>query len=87
MGLLNHVVDRSELEERTYGIAEAISDNAPKSLRGMKRIIRALLDKRSLNETEKEFVQHLRDDARESEDHQEGVRAFSEGREPTFNDE
>ena len=87
MGLLNRVVDRSELEDETYGIAEDISNNAPKSLRGMKRIIQALLDKRSLSETEKEFVQRLQTEARESEDHEEGVRAFSEGREPTFRDE
>lgn len=87
MGLLNHVVDRSDLEDRTYGIASDISANAPKSLRGMKRIVRALLDKQSLNDTEKELVQRLRDEARESEDHREGVRAFSEGREPTFHDE
>ncbi|WP_176548310.1 enoyl-CoA hydratase/isomerase family protein [Natrinema sp. CBA1119] len=87
MGLLNRVVDQSALEDTTYDIAEDISTNAPKSLRGMKRIVRSLLDKRSLNETEKEFVQHIRDEARESKDHQEGVQAFSEGREPTFNDE
>ncbi|SEH17805.1 Enoyl-CoA hydratase/carnithine racemase [Natronorubrum sediminis] len=87
IGLLNHVVDASNLEDRTYEIASEISTNAPKSLRGMKQVVRALLNKRSLNETEKQFVQRLRDDTRESEDHREGVRAFSEGRKPTFNDE
>lgn len=86
MGFLNHVVNRSELEDKTYGLAEEINRNAPKSLRGMKQIVRALLNKRALSDTEKEFVHQLRKQAQESEDHQEGIQAFSEGRVPEFSD-
>lgn len=84
VGLLNHAVDRSALDERTDEITGQITSNAPKSLRGMKRIVRALLEKRSLSDAEREWVGRLRREARESEDHQEGVRAFAENREPEF---
>lgn len=84
IGLLNHAVGRDELERKTYEIAEQIGTNAPLSLKGMKRVIRALLEKRSLSDAEKEWVEEMRAEAMESEDHEEGVEAFSENREPEF---
>lgn len=84
MGLLNDVVPREELDERTYGMAESIASNAPLSLTGMKRIIRALMDKDSLTEAEKQWTKRLEREAEESRDHQEGVEAFMEDREPEF---
>lgn len=84
MGLLNDVVPREELDERTYGMAESIASNAPLSLTGMKRIIRALMDKDSLTDAEKQWTERLEREAEESRDHQEGVEAFMEDREPQF---
>lgn len=84
IGFLNDVVERPALEERTYGIAETIAGNAPKSLVGMKRIVRALEEKRTLSEAEKEWVDRLRAEAARSDDHAEGLEAFAEGRKPEF---
>lgn len=84
MGLLNDVVPREELDERTYGMAETIASNAPLSLKGMKRVIRALMDKDSLTDAEKRWAERLEREAEESRDHQEGVEAFMEDREPEF---
>ncbi|MCQ4333359.1 enoyl-CoA hydratase/isomerase family protein [Natronomonas sp. F2-12] len=84
MGLLNDVVPREELDSRTYGMAETIASNAPLSLTGMKEIIRALMDKDSLTDAEKVWAETLEQEAEDSRDHQEGVEAFMEGREPEF---
>ena len=86
IGLLNYVVERHELEDRTYGLAEDIAGNAPLSLRKMKEIIDAILDKGRLSKAEVKWIQQIRDEAFASEDHQEGVRAFDEGRQPIFRD-
>lgn len=84
MGLLNDVVPREELESRTYAMATTIANNAPLSLTGMKQIIRALMDKDSLTDAEKIWAESLEKEAKESRDHEEGVKAFMEGRDPEF---
>lgn len=84
MGFLNRVVPREELEETTYEFAETIAGNAPLSLIGMKKIIRALIDHGALTDTEQEWAQQLREESKNSRDHQEGVEAFMENREPEF---
>jgi enoyl-CoA hydratase/carnithine racemase len=84
MGFLNRVVPREELEQTTYDLAESISTNAPLSLTGMKEVIRALIEQGSLTDAERKWVQRLEDEAEQSRDHQEGVEAFMENREPEF---
>lgn len=87
IGLLNYVVDREDLEPRTYGMAEEIASNAPYSLRHMKTIIRMLVEKGTLTEGEQAWVQLIRDRSFATADHKEGVAAFAEGREPEFTGE
>lgn len=84
MGLLNDVVERDRLEERTYDLADSIASNAPLSLVGMKEIVRALVDHGAPTDAEREWAQKLRNEAENSRDHQEGVEAFMEGRTPEF---
>jgi enoyl-CoA hydratase/carnithine racemase len=81
MGLLNHVVDPGEIEERTVFMAAEIAANAPLSLSGNKRIIRELRAHAAAlpEDVERELVE-LRESCFRSEDFREGVRAFAEKR-------
>lgn len=84
MGLLNDVVPREELEGTTYDLAERIAGNAPLSLKGMKAMVDALVDKGRFTEIEQEWTRRLREESEASDDHAEGVAAFQEGRDPEF---
>lgn len=86
VGFPNYVVEREELKDRTYGMAEEIAANAPFSLRAMKEILHAIEAKGRLSEAELKWVQRLRDQAFASEDYAEGKTAFNEGRDPQFQD-
>jgi enoyl-CoA hydratase/carnithine racemase len=83
MGLVNEVVDRDELEERVLAMASSIAANAPLSLEGNKRVIRALRARPLSPETERELIE-LRESCFRSEDFREGVRAFAEKRKPIW---
>jgi len=86
IGLLNHVVTRTDLQERTYGIADDIVANAPLSIRAMKEITNVILEKGYLSEAEIKWTKRIGDQAFESKDHAEGVAAFKSGRKPEFED-
>ena len=83
MGLVNEVVDRGELEERVLALASSIAANAPLSLEGNKRVIRALRARPLPPEIERELIE-LRESCFRSEDFREGVRAFAEKRRPVW---
>jgi enoyl-CoA hydratase/carnithine racemase len=80
-GLVNDVVGASDLEDTALDLAEDIAANAPLSVRGNKRAIRALLaaDGPLDPEVERELVE-LREASFHSDDLREGVRAFGEKR-------
>ncbi|MBX5470601.1 MAG: enoyl-CoA hydratase/isomerase family protein [Thermoleophilaceae bacterium] len=85
IGLVNHVVEPDELDERSVEMAAAIAANAPLSLEGNKRIIRALRAHpgRLPEELERELVE-LRESCFRTEDFREGIRAFGEKRAPRW---
>jgi enoyl-CoA hydratase/carnithine racemase len=87
IGLVNHVVEPDELERVVGDLAAEIAGNAPISLRGNKRIIRALraADVTIPDELERELVE-LRESCFYTEDFREGVRAFGEKRAPDWKD-
>jgi enoyl-CoA hydratase/carnithine racemase len=79
-GLVNEVV--ADAEQHGVALAAEIASLAPLSLRGTKRVLRAL-------HTEPEpallaELHALRDAAFRSEDFAEGVRAFTEKRQPRW---
>jgi enoyl-CoA hydratase/carnithine racemase len=83
MGLVNELVDPAELETRTLELAAEIAANAPLSLAGNKRMIRALRERPLPEDVERELVE-LRESCFRSEDFREGVRAFAEKRAPVW---
>ena len=83
MGLVNEVVEPDELDDRALELAAEIAGNAPLSLAGNKRILRALRAHSLPPELERELID-LRESCFRSEDLREGVRAFAEKRRPVW---
>lgn len=83
-GLLNHLVEPSELEDFTTSLARRIADNAPLSIASAKLQLRALASSVSLPPLVAEAVTQSRLRALTSGDYAEGLKAFSEKRRPVF---
>ncbi len=83
MGLVNEVVEPDELDERVLDLAAEIAANAPLSLAGNKRALRALRSQPLPEAVERELIE-LRESCFRSEDFREGVRAFAEKRRPVW---
>jgi len=82
MGLVNQVVPRAELLGYTREYAQRIARNAPLTLRSAKTTVEQLL--RPPAERDVALLDKLLADCFNSQDYQEGVRAFSEKRRPQF---
>ncbi len=83
MGLVNELVEPDQLEQRVLDLAAEIAANAPLSLAGNKRVIRALRSQPLPEDVERELIE-LRESCFFSEDFREGVKAFAEKRKPRW---
>lgn len=84
-GLVNRVVAAADLERAGLEVAGELAANAPLSMRGNKRILRALVDAGSPLDSDLERgLIALREACFHSEDLREGVRAFGEKRRPRW---
>jgi methylmalonyl-CoA decarboxylase len=84
LGVINHVCSREELEPFTFRLAHQIARNSPLVHRVLKEQIRVLANAHPLNAETYERLQALRREVYDSEDYQEGIRAFFEKRAPKF---
>ena len=80
LGLLTRVVDDAQVATEARRSAERIAQGAPLAARINKRLSRRLAEGGPLSEDEyRDYFSYA-----ESRDHQEGVRAFLAGEDPTF---
>jgi enoyl-CoA hydratase len=82
LGLVNHVVPRSELLPRAVVLAEEIMQNSPYSVRQVKWAIDQGADLPFEEGIEREHAAYMR--AIASSDRREGIAAFNERRRPQF---
>jgi enoyl-CoA hydratase len=82
MGLVNQVVPKADLERFTRDYALTMSRNAPLTLRSAKASVEQLL--REDEQRDYPLLDKLIKDCFDSQDYQEGVKAFSEKRRPQF---
>jgi enoyl-CoA hydratase/carnithine racemase len=83
MGLVNQVVPAADLEQHTYTMAHQIAQNAPLSVQYTKKML-ALVQSYQNFAPQLEEMRRLRDACLNSDDFQEGRRAFLEKRPPVF---
>jgi enoyl-CoA hydratase/carnithine racemase len=82
MGLVNQVVPKADLEAFTRDYALRMAHNAPLTLRSAKANVDQLL--RPPEQRELARLDQMLSDCFNSQDYQEGVRAFAEKRRPQF---
>lgn len=84
LGILNRLVDASQLATVTYELAGAIAANSPLSITVVKEQLRILGNAHPLSPETFERIQSLRQAVFDSHDYVEGTRAILEKRKPTF---
>jgi enoyl-CoA hydratase len=82
MGLVNRVVPHDELERLTVETAGTIAANAPLTMKAIKEAVHEALADEAQRDLDR--IERLVQDCFESEDYEEGRRAFAEKRKPAF---
>lgn len=83
-GLVDYLIPRNDLETHIMTLAAEITENAPLSLKGIKKVLNLLARSSKLSTAEQAEADALRLAAFRSQDLKEGQRAFFEKRKPSF---
>jgi methylmalonyl-CoA decarboxylase len=83
-GVINYVVPPDHLEALTMSVAKRITETSPLVHRILKEELRVLANAHPLNPEAYERIQSLRREVYDSDDYQEGIKAFFEKRKPVF---
>ena len=84
MGLVDHLVQRGDLLQRTYDMAAEIAGNAPLAIKGIKKMLNMFGERMTLDIAFLEEAEKLVAKALNSEDIKEGRAAFLDKRKPVF---
>ncbi|SDG91191.1 methylmalonyl-CoA decarboxylase [Propionivibrio dicarboxylicus] len=84
LGIVNYVKPADEIEAFVGNIADRIALNSPLSIGVMKDALRLLSSAHAVSPELFERIQGMRRIVYDSEDYQEGIRAFREKRKPKF---
>jgi methylmalonyl-CoA decarboxylase len=87
LGILNRLVEPSDLEAATYELARTMAANSPLSIRVVKEQLRILGNAHPMSPETFERIQGLRQSVFDSHDYREGTRAILEKRQPVFTGE
>jgi methylmalonyl-CoA decarboxylase len=83
-GIVSHAVPRERLEDLAMWVAHQIASNSPLVISLLKEELRLLSASHNLSPETFERVQAMRRQVYDSEDYQEGIKAFFEKRAPCF---
>ena len=81
---MDHLIPKADLEDFTYTFAQKITQNAPLSLKGIKKIITMFENDMALNQFNLDTADQLMQKCFQSDDLKEGQAAFMEKRAPKF---
>lgn len=84
LGVVNHVVSAGQIEDFCLRLAQDIEALAPLALSAMKESLRVLAGAHAMPPDAFERLQGLRRAVYDSDDYEEGLRAFRERRKPDF---
>ena len=84
IGFLNYLLPRNELVSFTYALAEEIANNAPLSLKGIKKVLGLIETGTELSDKNLGQAREIALNSYLSEDLKEGQAAFFEKRSPQF---
>lgn len=83
-GIVNHIVEKEQIEEFTFKLAEKITHNSPLSISVIKEQFRILTNAHPITPNAFEHIESLRRKVYTSEDYKEGIKSFKEKRHPEF---
>ena len=84
LGIINYIRPSDEIESFVLDTAQRIANNSPLSISSMKDSLRLLSSAHAVTPDLFEQIQGMRRIVYDSEDYQEGIRAFHEKRKPRF---